>query len=322
MLTSELLDELIASRFSNPILDRMDDSAVLPAHPGRLAFTTDSYVVSPVFFPGGNIGDLAVCGTVNDLAMSGAVPKYVSLALILEEGLAVSDLEKILDAARDRAEGAGVQIVCGDTKVVPKGQADSVYINTSGIGVIPEGVNISAQNALSGDRLIVSGQLGLHGMAVMLARGNFNLETPIKSDVAPLNGIVAAMLDEGVKIRALRDLTRGGLAMAMLDLAKSSNVTVEVEEVKIPLNETQKSACDILGLDVLNIPSEGCFMAVVDPADAESAVGVMRRFPVAADAAVIGAIGTQGRYPLELITSLGSRRIITPPRGEQMPRIC
>jgi hydrogenase expression/formation protein HypE len=322
MLTAELVRGLIVNRFSNPYLDCLEDSAVLPAPAGRLAFTADSYVVSPAFFPGGNIGDLAVCGTVNDLAMSGAQPLYVSLSLILEEGLAMEALERVLDCVRARAAEAGVQVVCGDTKVVPHGLADDLYVNTAGIGVLPEGVDISTANARPGDRLIVSGPLGLHGLAVMLSRGDFRLDSPIESDVAPLNGIVAALLDEGVAVRALRALTRGGLTVALHDVAESSGATLEVREEDLPTTGGQRAACDILGLDPLHIACEGRLLAVVAPGDANRAVQIMRRFEAGRDAATVGEVKERDRYPVELVTRIGTRRIITVPSGEQMPRIC
>jgi len=322
LLSSEFIRELILPRFSNPRLDRLDDSAVLPTPEGRLAFTTDSYVVSPIFFPGGNIGDLAVCGTVNDLAMAGAIPRQLSLSLIIEEGLAIADLERVLDSAAHRAKGANVTVVCGDTKVVPKGQADGLYINTAGIGTLPDGVDISAANARPGDRIIVSGAIGLHGLAVMLSRGDFNLTSPVESDVAPLGGIVAALIDAGVRPHALRDLTRGGLAMALCDVADSSDVTFDVQEARIPTTAAQSAACEILGLDPLNVACEGRFLAVVAADEAERAVEVMRGFEDCADAALVGEVRERGSYAVELVTAIGSRRVLTPPRGEQMPRIC
>jgi hydrogenase expression/formation protein HypE len=322
LLTAELIRSLIVERFDNPVLNRLDDSAVLPPQSGRLAFTSDSYVVSPTFFPGGNIGDLAVCGTVNDLAMSGAEPRFISLSLILEEGLPLDDLERILDSVRDRADEAGVQIVCGDTKVVPHGQADGVYINTAGIGVLPDGVDVSSANARPGDRLIVSGVLGLHGLAVMLSRGDFRLESPIQSDVAPLAAMVAALLAEGVELRALRDLTRGGLAAALSDVAEHSGVSLEVEESCIPSREVQRCACEILGLDPLHIACEGRLLAVVPEADAARAATVLRSFGAGAEAAIVGRANERGKHAMEFVTAIGSRRVITLPSGEQMPRIC
>jgi len=322
LLTSQLIHSQIQKRFSNDALNAMDDSAVLQLPQTRIAFTTDSYVVSPVFFPGGNIGDLAVCGTVNDLSMSGATPLYLSLSLILEEGFAMADLERVLDAIQIRAKEAGVSIVCGDTKVVPKGQGDGIYINTAGVGVLPEGIHISSANAKPGDRLIVSGTLGLHGLAVMLARNDFQMETPVKSDVAPLNKVVSALLDNNIAIHTLRDITRGGLSMALHDIADGSDSTIEIEEKDIPFSLAQTSACDILGLDPLHIPCEGRMLAVIAAEDADRAINVMQDISVSGEAAIIGTICEKSRYSIELITSIGTRRILTPPRGEELPRIC
>jgi hydrogenase expression/formation protein HypE len=321
-LTAELVRELILPRFGNDALAPLDDAAVLAAPGGRLAFTTDAFVVSPPFFPGGNIGDLAVCGTVNDLAMAGAKPLWLSLGLILEEGLPVPELEAILDAAKRRADEAGVQVVCGDTKVVAKGQADRLYISTSGIGAIPEGAEVSSRYARPGDALIVSGALGLHGLAVMLHRGNLKIETPIASDVAPLNRAVESLLAGGIPVRALRDITRGGLSMALHDIARNSSVTVELRENDLPKHPAQQAACDLLGLDPLHLPCEGRFLAIVDAARAEEAVAILRKLPVSSAAVLAGIVKPRGRYPVEVATSLGTRRVVTPPRGEQLPRIC
>ena len=322
LLSSELIGSMIVERFGNDALAPLDDAALLDRPDGRLAFTTDSYVVSPVFFPGGNIGDLAVCGTVNDLAMMGAEPLALSLALILEEGLPMADLERVLDATRDRVEACGVRIVCGDTKVVPRGAADRIFINTSGVGAVREGANVGSANATPGDRLIVSGVVGLHGLAVMLSRGGFKLHSPLESDVAPLLEPVRALFEAGVAVRTLRDLTRGGLAMALHDIAGASSVTTVINETALPANETQRTACELLGLDPLHIACEGRFLAIVAANDADRAVEALRACSVSAGAAVVGEVIEQGRHRIELCTSIGSRRIVIPPSGEQMPRIC
>lgn len=322
LLTESLIRDCIASRFTSAVLHRLDDAAVLPSAIGQLAFTTDSYVVSPYRFPGGTIGDLAVCGTVNDLAMVGAKPLYLSLALILEEGLPIAELEAILDAVQMRANEAEVEIVCGDTKVVPKGEADGIYINTAGIGILPENVDISSHNAQVGDALIVSGVVGLHGLAVMLARGNLSLQSPVESDVAPLNGMVQALLEAGIRIHALRDLTRGGLSMGLYDIAEHSGVTLEIQETEIPMDTAQSAACDILGLDPLHVACEGRFLAVVHPEDVSRSLDILRGFEVGKKAEMVGQILERDRYGVTLVTSIGSRRVLTPPRGEQMPRIC
>jgi len=322
LLSSALIQEQILKRFSNPWLDRMDDAALLPGVDGVLAFTSDSFVVSPLFFPGGNIGDLAVCGTVNDLAMAGARPLWLSLSLILEEGLPVADLARVLDSVQARAEAVGVSIVCGDTKVVAHGEADGLYINTAGIGSVPPGMEISSSCAQPGDALLVSGVVGLHALAVLLSRGSFQFHTPIASDVAPLAAPVAALLAAGIVPRVLRDLTRGGLAMALHDIAERSRVTLAIREDRLPADEAQSAACDILGLDPLHMACEGRFAAVVPADQAEPALAVLRACPVAAQAAIVGEVRPRGRYALELETAIGSTRVITVPRGEQMPRIC
>ncbi|MBN1256141.1 MAG: hydrogenase expression/formation protein HypE [Planctomycetes bacterium] len=322
LLTSQLIREEIASRFANPCLDQLDDSAVFASPGERLAFTSDSYIVSPIFFPGGNIGDLAVCGTVNDLAMAAARPLYLSLALILEEGLPLEELRRVLDSIAERAQEAQVQIVCGDTKVVPKGDADGLYINTAGIGVVADNLEVSSHSAKPGDCIILSGALGLHGLAVMLSRGEFKLSTPVKSDVAPLNGAVEALIKSGITLRVLRDLTRGGLSMALHDIAENSAVTVEVEEKAIPSDPAQSAACEILGLDPLHVACEGRFITIVPEEDAAKALACLRGLALTSEAAIIGRILERGRYPLELVTAIGSRRVVIPPRGEQMPRIC
>ena len=321
-MSAELIKDMIISRFSNEVLDQLDDSAVLPSLSGRLAFTSDSFVVAPTFFPGGNIGDLAVCGTVNDLAMSGADPKYLSLALIIEEGFEIEKLALVLDSVKARTEQAGVTIVTGDTKVVGRGQGDGIFINTTGIGVIPDGVDISSHNAKPGDAVLVSGAVGLHGLAVMLARSDFNMTSPVESDVAPLNKIIKTLIDNNININVLRDPTRGGLATALNDIASNSNATIEIHQDKVPVTEAQSGACDILGLDYLQSASEGRVIAIVDSQDADKAVEIMKQFDDSKEATIIGSVIEKDKYPLELVTSIGSRRVITIPRGEQMPRIC
>lgn len=321
-LTADLIRNTIRARFKNPRLDPLDDSALLDAPPGRLAFTTDSYVVSPPFFPGGNIGDLAICGTVNDLAMAGAVPRWLSMGLILEEGFELALLEKILDAARTRAEEAGVEVVTGDTKVVPRGQADSIYINTAGIGIVPDGIEVGSNRARPGDRIIVSGPPGLHGLAVMLHRSQIDLAGALRSDVAPLNHAVAALIEKGIKPRVLRDLTRGGLTMALVDIAENSRCTCSVEEDALPVTDAQEAACDLLGLDLWHVASEGCFLAVVAPQDVDVTVDVLRKFEPCREAANAGEIREPGRHGVERVTAIGSRRVVIAPRGELLPRIC
>ncbi len=321
-LTAQLLADEILPRFGHPALRALEDAAVLEPGAGRIAFTTDTYVVQPVFFPGGNIGDLAVCGTVNDLAMMGAAPRFLSLALVLEEGFLRADLARVLDSVRARAEEAQVQVVTGDTKVVPRGQADGLYVNTAGLGTIADPGGPSVAAARPGDRVLISGAVGLHGLAVLLARGDLSLETPLKSDVASLAAPVRALLDAGVRVRALRDLTRGGLAMALHDVAEASGVTVEIDEAALPEDATQAAACELLGIDPLTVACEGRFLAVVDARDAERAAQILTAHPVTRAAAVAGTIRERGRVPVELVTAIGTRRVLAAPRGEEMPRIC
>lgn len=320
-LAHELICNAFVSRLDNPLLGQMDDSAVFAAG-GRLAFTTDSYVVRPIFFPGGDIGRLAVCGTVNDLSMVGAKPLYLSLAFIIEEGLALDDLERIVKSIKDTTEEAGVKIVTGDTKVVERGSADKIFINTAGVGEIPPGVNISGHNARPGDAVILSGTIGDHGIAVLSQRDGLAFGTSLTSDSTPLNCLVADMLETSDNIHALRDPTRGGLASTLNEIAGQSGVGVIIEEAKIPVREEVKSACEMLGLDPLHIANEGKLVAVVDAADAEKIVEKMRRNPYGRDAVVIGRIQAEHPGRVTMKTRLGTSRLIDMLVGEPLPRIC
>jgi hydrogenase expression/formation protein HypE len=320
----KLMHDLIQSflpELSNPLLDKMDDSAVFDIS-GKVAFTTDSFVVNPLFFPGGDIGKLAVCGTVNDLAMSGANPLYLSLAFIIEEGLPVSDLKKIVLSIKKTAAEASVKIVTGDTKVVNRGSADKLFINTAGVGVVPEGVNISAANAKPGDVVIISGTLGDHGIAVMSKREGLKFELPVPSDCAPLNGLVAAMLAASPDIRCMRDPTRGGLATTLNDFAEKSNIGIVIGEDKIPINKAVLAACELLGLDPLYIANEGKLAAVVPAKDAETVLAAMKHHKYGKDAAVIGEVVKTHPCRVVMKTNLGASRIIDMPVGELLPRIC
>jgi hydrogenase expression/formation protein HypE len=320
----KLMHDLIESfmpELSNPILERMDDSAVFDLS-GRLAFTTDSYTVNPIFFPGGDIGRLAVCGTVNDLAMSGAKPLYLSLAFIIEEGLAVRDQKKIVKSIAKAAEEAGVKIVTGDTKVVNQGSADRIFVNTAGVGTVPEGVDISAANAKPGDKIIVSGDIGDHGIAVLSQREGLKFRTPVPSDCAPLNGLVADMLAASVNIHCLRDPTRGGLATTLNDFAGQSKVGIRIEEGNIPVNKAVLAACELLGLDPLYIANEGKLAAVVAAEDVEPVLAAMKRNRYGNKATVIGEVVKEHPGQLVMKTSLGASRIIDMPVGELLPRIC
>jgi len=323
-LSHELVERIFVPRFANQILARLDDAAILESIPPghRLAFTTDSYVVSPIIFPGGDIGKLAVCGTVNDLAMSGARPLYLSTGWIIEEGLSFEDLERIADSMAETARAAGVTIVAGDTKVVERGHADRLFINTAGIGIIPSDVNISGANARPGDVILVSGTVGDHGMAIMMQREGLSFSLPLSSDCAPLNGLVEAMLSASDGIHCLRDPTRGGLATVLNELAVQSNVGIEIEEPTVPVRDAVRAACEMLGLDPLYVANEGKLVAVVAERDAERVLAAMQEHPLGADAAIIGRVVAEHSRRVVLRTALGARRILDMLAGEQLPRIC
>jgi len=320
----KLMHDLIESflpALANPILEKMDDSAVFDLS-GRLAFTTDSYTVNPLFFPGGDIGRLAVCGTVNDLAMSGAKPLYLSLAFIIEEGLPVADLKRIVESIKKAADEAGVKIVTGDTKVVNQGSADKLFINTAGVGTVPEGVDISAANAQPGDKVIISGNIGDHGIAVLSQREGLKFHTPIPSDCAPLNGLVADMLAASKDIHCMRDPTRGGLATTLNDFARQSKTGIRIEEDKIPVDKAVLAACELLGFDPLHVANEGKLAAVVVAEGAEAVLAAMKRHKYGHNAAIIGEVVKEHPGRVVMRTSLGASRIIDMPVGELLPRIC
>jgi len=320
-LAHDLVEKSFVKTLANPLLTRLDDSAVFEVS-GRLAFTTDSYVVSPIFFPGGDIGKLAVCGTVNDLAMSGARPLYLSLAFIIEEGLLLSELEKVVNSVRLAAGEAGVEIVTGDTKVVPRGSADRLFINTAGVGLIPEGVDISGGKAKPGDKVILSGAIGDHGIAVMSQREGLSFATKLESDCAPLGGLVADMLDASQNINCLRDPTRGGLATTLNELASQSKVSIRIEEKNIPVREEVLGACEMLGFDPLYIANEGRLVAIVSAKDADKVFEAMKKNKYGKDAVIIGevAAGPAGRVVMK--TVLGAHRIVDMLVGDLLPRIC
>ena len=320
-LSHDLIDKILVPPINNSILSRMDDSAVFE-FTGKLAFTTDSYVVNPIFFPGGNIGKLAVCGTVNDLSMNGARPLYLSLALIIEEGLELEDLRRVIESVRETADEAGVQIVTGDTKVVNHGKADRLFINTAGIGLISEGLDISGSNAKPGDKIILSGGIGEHGIAVMSQREGLQFNVPVCSDCAPLNHLVKEMLAVSRNIHSLRDPTRGGLAATLNEFAKQSRVGINIEEDKIPVHDGVRGACELLGLDPLFIANEGKLVAAVAPGDAERVVAAMKKNIYAPQAAVIGEVTDSHKGRAVMKTRIGSSRIIDMPTGEILPRIC
>ena len=321
-MSRELVERCLLPYLSNATLDRLDDAAVLPWH-GRLAFTTDSYVVSPLIFPGGDIGRLAVCGTVNDLAMMGAQPRALSLALVIEEGLAFRTLETVMRSVRTACSEARVSVVTGDTKVVNRGKADGLFITTSGIGVVPEGLDVSGHAARPGDRILVSGSLAEHGIAIMSAREGLAFSTTTSSDCAPLNSLVRCMLDVcASEIHCMRDPTRGGVASTLNELAAQSGVAITVDEDSLPVRPEVRSACEMLGLDPLYVANEGKLVAVVSPTGASRLLQVMRAHPLGADSVDIGEVveGRPGRVVLR--THLGPTRLIQMLAGELLPRIC
>jgi hydrogenase expression/formation protein HypE len=319
-LSHDLIESFLPA-LDNPILGKMDDSAVFELS-GRLAFTTDSYTVNPIFFPGGDIGKLAICGTINDLSMSGARPLYLSLSFIIEEGLPIAELKKILTSIKKAADEAEVTIVTGDTKVVNQGSADKLFINTAGVGIVPEGVNISAANARPGDIIIINGNIGDHGIAVISQREGLKFQVPVPSDCAPLNKLVSAMLSASVNIHCLRDPTRGGLATTLNDFAEQSDVGIRIEEGKIPMDKAVLAACELLGFDPLYIANEGKLVAIVPPDDADLILKKMKRNKYGTGATIIGEVvaGHPGKVVMK--TSLGASRIVDMPVGELLPRIC
>jgi hydrogenase expression/formation protein HypE len=321
-LSHELVTSIFARTFDNPVLHPLDDSAVISVAGARWAFTTDSYVVTPIFFPGGDIGKLAVCGTVNDLSMSGARPLFLSTGFIIEEGFSISDLKKIVGSMQKTASEAGVQIATGDTKVVNRGGADGIFINTSGIGLIPPGIIISGSNARPGDQVLLSGPIGDHGVAILSAREGLQFSTALESDCAPLNGLVAKMIAASPEIRCLRDPTRGGLASTLNELARQSGVGIWVEERRIPVKEEVRGACELLGFEPWNLANEGKLVAVVSAEAAEAILNAMRAHPLGRDAVRIGEVRKEPPGKVLLRTSIGSTRILDMMVGEPLPRIC
>jgi len=320
-LSHELVEKKFLPFLANPALSKLDDSAIFETS-GRLAFTTDGYVVNPIFFPGGDIGKLAVCGTVNDLAMNGARPLYLSLSAIIEEGFLLRELERIVQSIKKAAEEAGVSIIAGDTKVVNRGQADKLFVTTSGVGIIPPGVDISGANARVGDKVLLSGTVGDHGIAVMSQREGLRFSMTLKSDCAPLNKLVSQMLEVSPRIHCLRDPTRGGLATTLNELARQSNVGIVLEEVQIPVKEEVKAACELLGLDPIYVANEGKLVAMVDPTSADKILARMRRNHYGKDAAIIGEVTKEHPGKVVMRTKLGPSRIVDMLTGELLPRIC
>jgi hydrogenase expression/formation protein HypE len=320
-LMHRLIEDVFVSAFGNPLGGARHDAAVAEINGARLAFTTDSYVVNPLFFPGGDIGSLAINGTVNDLAMAGARPLYLSAGFIIEEGFAMETLSRVVRSMRAAADEAGVHIVTGDTKVVDKGKGDGVFINTAGVGLVEAREPINPDRVRSGDAILVSGDLGRHGIAVMAAREGLSFDTTLESDSAPLAALVLDLIAAGIEIHCLRDLTRGGLASALNEIAESSGSAMEVDERRVPILDAVRGACELLGFDPLYVANEGRFVAFVPDHEADRALCLMRRHRVGAGAAVIGRVHV-GNSSVVVRNALGTRRVLDMLSGEQLPRIC
>ncbi len=322
--SQELISRLFLKYLDSPILASLEDSAVLPNQPGKLAFSTDSYVVDPLFFPGGNIGTLAVHGTINDLAMRGARPLCLSLGLILEEGFPLQDLEKIIISIADCCKSADVPVVTGDTKVVPRGKCDKIFINTSGIGFVADDVSVSPTMAKEGDTVLLSGSMGDHGITIMTRRAGISLEGNLASDSAALHDLVALLLDKlpAGSLHTLRDPTRGGVATSLNEIAEVSNLTVEIKEQDIPIHKEVRAACEIMGLDPLYLANEGKCLLLVDPKYAKQALQLMQSTDVGKEAANIGTLTSEKAGRVVLRTGLGGSRVVSPLHGEPLPRIC
>jgi hydrogenase expression/formation protein HypE len=321
-LMHQLIEKMIVPAFSNSLLDARHDGAVLNLNGVKLAFTTDSYVVRPLFFPGGDIGQLAVNGTVNDLAMCGARPLFLSAGLILEEGLPMDTLWRVVQSMRQAAEEARVQLVTGDTKVVDKGKGDGVFINTAGVGIIEHSLAIAPGSVRAGDVLLLSGDIGRHGIAIMAVREGLAFESEIESDCAALAGLVLELLAAGIEIHCLRDLTRGGMASALVEIAEAARLQINIDERNIPVREDVQGACEILGFDPLYVANEGRFIAFVAPADADRALSIMRAHPLGDGACIVGSVTGDGQGEVIMKSRIGVARIVDMLSGEQLPRIC
>jgi hydrogenase expression/formation protein HypE len=321
-LTGQLIDKLFVTAFDSPELKAKTDAAMLTVDNGRLAFTTDSFVVSPLFFPGGDIGSLAVHGTVNDLATSGARPLYLSAGFIIEEGLPMATLWEIVVSMADAARRAGVAVVTGDTKVVERGKGDGVYINTSGVGIIEHGLNIGPTSIRPGDAIIVNGDIGRHGMAIMAARESLGFKSRIESDAASLSSLVQSLIEAGLEIHCLRDLTRGGLASAANELAAAADVTFEIEESRVPVDEAVTGFCEVLGIDVYHSACEGRMMIILPEKETERCLELLKKHPLGGGSAMIGRVTDIKSAPVVLISAVGTRRVLPMLSGEQLPRIC
>jgi len=332
-LSAELVRDIFLPAFSNPALAQLNDQAIVDINGTRVAITTDTFVVKPLFFPGGDIGSLAVHGTVNDLAMGGAQPLFLSVAFILEEGFSMDVLQRVVNSLKRAAADAGVQVVTGDTKVVEKGKGDGLFINTTGVGVVHAGLELSANRARPGDKVVLSGSIGDHGIAILAQREGLEFESAITSDSAALHTLVAEMMEVnshfsqnrgevGHPIRCMRDPTRGGLSSALNEIAEQSQVGIELDEQAIPVRDEVKGACEMLGLDPLYVANEGKLIAIVEPDAADALVAVMRRHPLGKDARVIGTVGERNAGMVTMRTALGTTRIVDMLAGDQLPRIC
>ncbi len=321
-LSHQLIDKMILPQFQNELLDPLHDGAIFPLNGERVAFSTDSFVVSPIFFPGGDIGKLAVYGTVNDIAMCGARPLYLSASFILEEGLPMEDFWRVVQSMHAAADDAGVKLVTGDTKVVDRGKADKIFINTSGIGIVPSEVNIHPARATVGDRIIISGPIAVHGIAIMSVREGLEFETEIASDTAPLHKLVEALIAAGIDIHVLRDPTRGGVSSALTEIAQTANVGMLLNESSIPISEEVKGACEILGLDPLYVANEGKLLAIVANEDVGAALSALRSLSLGEKAAVIGEVVDEHPGFVMMKTRVGGTRVVDMLSGEQLPRIC
>lgn len=321
-LMNQLISKMFLTEFSNEYLDKKHDSSVLDLSSSRIAYSTDSYVVHPLFFPGGDIGSMAVYGTVNDLAMSGAIPKYLSLGFIIEEGFSMAELYRIVVSIKNAAKECGVQIVTGDTKVVDKNKGDGIYINTSGIGIIDHDLNITPKNIQPGDCVILSGDIARHGICIMAQREGLEFESSIESDSAPVNDIVAALLKEKIDIHCMRDLTRGGLSSALNELAQECNFQINIDEVKVPVREDVHGACEILGFDPMYVANEGRFIVIVPQAHSDKTLSIMKACKNADEASIIGNVSNLKSDQVILRSQIGVERIMDMLSGQQLPRIC
>jgi hydrogenase expression/formation protein HypE len=321
-LMQQLIEKMFLPLFANPLLGARHDGASIDLQSNRIAFTTDSYVVRPLFFPGGDIGSLAVNGTVNDLAMCGARPLYLSAGFILEEGLPMDSLWRVVRSMKDAALRAGIQLVTGDTKVVDRGKGDGIFINTAGIGIIEAGRTIAPSSVRADDKILLSGDIGRHGIAIMAVREGLEFESSIESDCAALSGLVLALLDAGIEIHCMRDLTRGGLASALVEIAEASALHIRIEESAVPVREDVKGACEILGFDPMYVANEGRFVAFVAPGDAGRALAITRSHPLGQQAEIIGSVAEQPSRLVTMKSLIGATRVIDMISGEQLPRIC